>query len=280
MSGAALPRLLALDTSTEVLAVAAAGPRGAHALNAPGGAAASAQLLPQIEQVLARAGLAYGDLDAIAFGQGPGAFTGLRTSCAVAQGLGFGLGRPLLPLDSLLVVAEDAFGAADALLPTPAVVAVAMDARMGEVYGAVYERTGDPATAASAAAWRTLQAPALYTLASWNSHVEVLPGLHGLAGSALAAFGALLRPPQALLHAGETDRAAALLRLAQCAHAAGAGIDAAQALPLYLRDKVALTTSERAERAASGAAGAAVAAAAPAAAAPSAGPPARAAHRG
>ncbi|MBL8286763.1 MAG: tRNA (adenosine(37)-N6)-threonylcarbamoyltransferase complex dimerization subunit type 1 TsaB [Rubrivivax sp.] len=249
MNRAALPRLLAFDTSTEVLAVAAAGPAGSHAVEAAGGAAASAQLVPLIGEVLSRARLALADLDAIAFGRGPGAFTGLRTSCAVAQGLGFGLARPLLPLDSLLVVAEDALGATDAT-PAPATVAVAMDARMDEIYGAVYQRTA-AATTAAAPGWRTLHAPALYTLASWNALVDSLPGLHAVAGSALAAFGARLRPsPGARVHARETGRAAALLRLARHAFAAGEGIDAAAALPLYLRDKVALTTAERAERAA------------------------------
>ena len=228
--------LLAFDTSTEMMAVAASGPGGACALNLPGGAAASAQLLPQIEGALRRVGLELADLAAIAFGRGPGAFTGLRTSCAVAQGLGLGLGRPLLPLDSLLIVAEDAFGAA----PQALRVAVAMDARMDEIYGAVYER--------GASAWRTVHAPALYVLAAWNAVLEHEgPSLQGLAGSALVAFDARLHRPAAVLaHPAQNDRAAALLRLAHEAYAAGLAVDAAAALPLYLRDKVALTTAERA----------------------------------
>ncbi|MBI5721795.1 MAG: tRNA (adenosine(37)-N6)-threonylcarbamoyltransferase complex dimerization subunit type 1 TsaB [Burkholderiales bacterium] len=231
--------LLAFDTSTEMLAVAAAGPRGDCAWNGPGGAAASAHLVPQIGVVLERAGLALTDLMAIAFGRGPGAFTGLRTSCAVAQGLGFGLARPLLPLDSLLVVAEDAIEA----LPRTAAsrtVAVAMDARMDEIYGGVYER--------GPSGWRVLRAPALHALADWNAVLEQeARSLHALAGSALGAFGARLhRPAGVPAQPVETDRAAALLRLARQAFEAGEGIDAAQALPLYLRDKVALTTAERA----------------------------------
>lgn len=231
--------LLAFDTSTEILAVAACGPRGSTAWVGPGGSAASAQLLPQIDAVLERAGLALADLEAIAFGQGPGAFTGLRTSCAVAQGLGFGLARPLLPLDSLLIVAEDA-------LETPArrddacVAAVAMDARMDEIYAGVYEH--------GAAGWRTLRRAALYALADWNAVLEQeARSLHVLAGSALHAFGSRLHQPAGSIpRPDENDRARALLRLARQAFAAGAAIDAAQALPLYLRDKVALTTAERA----------------------------------
>jgi tRNA threonylcarbamoyladenosine biosynthesis protein TsaB len=276
--------LLAFDTSTERLAVAAAGPRGTCAINAAGGAAASTELMPQIHAALAAAGLVLADLAAIGFGRGPGAFTGLRTSCAVAQGLGFGLARPLLPLDSLLIVAEDAFGAATgdelddelddqlgdevgrhpgdkrrgepgaegaeeaAARSDAGLVAVVMDARMDEVYGALYERR-------SAGAWSTRLAPALYTLAAWNSRVELhAHTLRGVAGSGLAVFGPRLHRMRGVPEvAAERDRARALLRLARAAWRSGAAIDAAQALPLYLRDKVALTTAERA--AARGAAG-------------------------
>jgi tRNA threonylcarbamoyladenosine biosynthesis protein TsaB len=230
-------RLLAFDTSTEQLAVAVAGPRGTHLLLEAGGALASAALLPRIHRLLADAGMVLGEVQAIAFGQGPGAFTGLRTSCAVAQGLGFGLGCPLLPLDSLLIVAEDA----RAQRPTASDIVVVMDARMGEVYAGRYRW--------AAGQWSTVVAPALYTLPALAALWTPLP--QAVAGSALAAFGERLGPPGlpglpllALL-AQEHDRPAALLRLAQAAHAAGAGIDAASALPLYLRDKVALTTAER-----------------------------------
>jgi tRNA threonylcarbamoyladenosine biosynthesis protein TsaB len=226
-------RLLAFDTSTEQLAMAVAGPTGEHLLLLPGGAQASAALLPAVHRLLAEAGLRLQELDAIAFGQGPGAFTGLRTSCAVAQGLGFGLDRPLLPLDSLLLVAEDA----RAQHPGSDDVAVVMDARMDEVYGGRY-RWAD-------GRWQVLVPPALYTLpaaaALWHGGAPAL-----VAGSAVAAFGDRLGLPAGqpvCMH--EQARAVALLRLARQAHAAGAGIPAEQALPLYLRDKVAQTTAER-----------------------------------
>ncbi len=233
------PPLLAFDTSTEMLAVAAVGPRGASHCNAPGGAAASARLLPTITTVLERTGLVLADVAAIAFGHGPGAFTGLRTSCAVAQGLGFGLARPLLPLDSLLIVAEDALESPP-LGGTANTVAVAMDARMDEIYGGVYEGGGN--------GWRALREPALYALADWNAVLEQHAGsLQLLAGSALSVFGSRLHAPAgAVVRQAERNRAAALLRLARHAFAAGAAVEAALALPLYLRDKVALTTAERA----------------------------------
>ena len=94
-------KLLAFDTSTEALSVAVR--RGDRVLSrsGPGGAQASSSLIPLIQDLLAEAGLALAELDAIAFGRGPGSFTGLRTACSVAQGLGFGAGVPLLPVDTL-----------------------------------------------------------------------------------------------------------------------------------------------------------------------------------
>jgi tRNA threonylcarbamoyladenosine biosynthesis protein TsaB len=228
--------LLAFDTSTERLAIAVASPAGRHTHDAPGGPLASSTLLPQIETLLGRAGLALRDLDAIAFGRGPGAFTGLRTSCAVAQGLGFGLDRPLLPIDSLLVVAEDALAAAAP--PAAALeVAVAMDARMDEVYAARYRW--------QEGRWAVQDAAALYGLAALAERWQEAP-VDLVAGSALEAFGERLPlPARAQRVPHERSRAGALLRLAEAAAAAGEGIDAARALPLYLRDKVALTSAER-----------------------------------
>ena len=228
--------MLAFDTSTERMAIGLQAPAGPSCIDAAGGAAASAGLLPQIHALLARAGLTLADLDAIAFGRGPGAFTGLRTACAVAQGLGFGLVRPLLPIDSLLVVAEDA--RLQVAAATAIEVGVVMDARMGEVYAGRYRWDGGR--------WRVVQAPALFTLpalaAAWT--VAEAPAL--LAGSALDVFGPRLGLPAAWPRvAAEFDRAAALLRLAVAAAADDEGVDAASALPLYLRDKVALTTRER-----------------------------------
>ena len=129
--------LLAFDTSTESMALAVQGPAGVCWAVEPGGALASAALLPGLQRLLAQAGLTLRQVEAIAFGQGPGAFTGLRTSCAVAQGLGFGLGCRLLPVDSLLIVAEDARMQA---APQAAAfeVVVAMDARMDEAYAGQY----------------------------------------------------------------------------------------------------------------------------------------------
>jgi tRNA threonylcarbamoyladenosine biosynthesis protein TsaB len=249
-----LPRLLAFDTSTERLALALQAPGGPQHVDAPGGALSSATLLPRARQLLAQAGLRPADLQFVAFGRGPGAFTGLRTACAVAQGLGYGIGCPLLPIDSLLVVAEDArlqAGVDGANGSAPFDIGVAMDARMDEVYAAVYRWQHG--------AWQVLRAPALLTLPGLTlAWAGVAP--QAVAGSAWPAFGARLPVPGGVPVFAETQRAAALLRLALQAAAAGAGIDAADALPIYLRDKVAYTTQEREDQRA------AAAAAAPAAA--------------
>jgi tRNA threonylcarbamoyladenosine biosynthesis protein TsaB len=235
-------KLLAFDTSTELLAVALHTPAGDWAEQVAGGAAASAALLPLVHSLLARAGIGLHDVHAIAFGCGPGAFTGLRTSCAVAQGLALGLGCPLLPVDSLLIVAEDARWQ---VAPEAEFfdVAVAMDARLQQVYAGRYAwRAAGP----GGGFWQTRQAPALCSLAQIHSAWQVAAPAW-LAGTAQAAFGAQLQvPDSATWVAPEQQRAAALLRLARAAHATGAAVDAAEALPLYLRDKVALTSDERA----------------------------------
>ena len=105
-----MPRLLAFDTSTEALAIALVLPGRTLVVETEGGALASTRLIPQIVALLERGGSTLAQLDAIGFGRGPGAFTGLRTACSVAQGLALGAGKPVLPIDSLMLVAEDACG--------------------------------------------------------------------------------------------------------------------------------------------------------------------------
>jgi tRNA threonylcarbamoyladenosine biosynthesis protein TsaB len=223
-----MPVLLAIDSSTDTLALALVMPGQTLVFEAAGGAQASARLLPEVKALLARAGIALADLDAIAFGQGPGAFTGLRTACAVAQGLAFGLDKPVLAIDSLMLVAEDARsqGAGDE-------VWVAVDARIGEIYAARYHWTDG--------AWAVVEAPALYAPAALAAHWGQPAAV---AGTALTEYAAALQVtvpawPQA------RSRAAALGALALAAWQRGQTRDAAEALPVYVRDKVALTSAER-----------------------------------
>ena len=227
--------LLAFDTSTDTLSIAVGRGDALWKHNGPGGAQASASLIPAIQRLLAQAELDLGTLDAIVFGRGPGSFTGLRTACAVAQGLAFGAGGgrgvPVLPVDTLAAVAETA-----RLEHGCTQVLAVLDARMNEVYWARYRWLDG--------AWQGdsdfgLCAPeALPIEAGWT-----------VAGNAQAAYGERLAPHAP--HVVALPTAAALLRLAPALLAAGGGQPAAQALPRYIRDKVAKTTAERAaERAA------------------------------
>lgn len=230
--------LLALDSSTESMALALSGPQGSWYFECAGGAQASARLVPELMALLTGAGLRLADVDAIAFGSGPGAFTGLRTACAVAQGLAFGAAKPVLSLDSLMLVAEDARQQAGGTLDR---VWVAMDARMGEIYAGAYAHDGRH--------WRVESAPALYSPAALLAQWREPPA--ALCGSALAVFPEL----QGLAaHAWpqSRSRAQALPALAEQAWAQGPLLDPAEAMPVYVRDKVAQTTEERlAARAAS-----------------------------
>jgi tRNA threonylcarbamoyladenosine biosynthesis protein TsaB len=234
--------LLAFDTATEQASLAVGIGERVWTDEVPGGAMASATLIPALLALLARAGIGLRDLDAIAFGRGPGAFTGLRTACSVAQGLAYGAGKPVLPIDTLAALAEDSrAGAAEWR------VWALLDARMDEVYAAQCLFVGG--------AWQVLDAPMLTTPAALNERWRTDPP-QAVAGNALVAFGDRLEPgPQALRRPDARPRAEAMLTLARARFAQGGAVDPALALPLYLRDKVAQTTLERdaAQRAKAGA---------------------------
>ncbi|MDA8456470.1 tRNA (adenosine(37)-N6)-threonylcarbamoyltransferase complex dimerization subunit type 1 TsaB [Acidovorax sp. GBBC 3334] len=232
--------LLAFDTSTDTLSIAVQrqdgdGPARLWQRSAPGGAQASAGLLPAIRALLDEAGLSFDTLEAIVFGRGPGSFTGLRTACSVAQGLAFGArggaGVPVLPVDTLLALAEEA----RATHGCTRVVAV-LDARMDEVYTARYDWHPDRGWHGADDGEFGLCAP---------EAVEAPPG-YAVAGNARAAYGERLAPgaPESA-HLAALPTAAALLRLAPALLAAGGAVPAAEALPRYVRDKVAQTTAER-----------------------------------
>ncbi|MEO6408503.1 MAG: tRNA (adenosine(37)-N6)-threonylcarbamoyltransferase complex dimerization subunit type 1 TsaB [Burkholderiaceae bacterium] len=228
-------RLLAFDTATEQMSVGLLVDGRRFVVDAPGGQKASAALIPTLLRLLDEAGIGIGDLDAIAFGRGPGAFTGLRTACAVAQGLAFGAGKPVLAIDTLGAVAEAARLAIGDSLPGIDVWA-AMDARMDEIYAARYVwRDGR---------WSERVAPLLIGPTALDARWCAEPPAV-VAGNALTAFGGALHPGAARRVPDAMPHARALLALAEAAWQNGAGIDAAQALPLYLRDKVAQTTAER-----------------------------------
>lgn len=224
--------LLAFDTSTEQMSIAVQ----RHGVAAPwthtaaGGAHSSTHLIPDIQRLMTQAGLRFDQLDAIVFGAGPGSFTGLRTACSVAQGLAFGAGVPVLPVDTLLAVAEEAraqTGNADHW-----VVTALLDARMDEMYAASYCFDNDM--------WTQIKGCSLIKPEdlAWDDGTV-------LAGNVFAAYGARL-PDGPGLCVLALPTASAMLRLAPALLAAGGAVAPAQALPTYIRDKVAQTTLERA----------------------------------
>lgn len=228
--------LLAIETSTDTMSLGLQCGGQVFLHTSAGGALASSTLIPAIESLLAQAHLRYAQLDAIVFGRGPGAFTGLRTACSVVQGLAYGADRPVLPVDTLLAVAQEALLQSAALGHAPTRILAALDARMGEVYAENYEfdstlRSVD-------------QGYLLKTPEKLLDHLALAPTL--LAGNLRPSLDAQL--PQAvrdLPYLPCLPTARALLHLAPALIAAGGLRPAHEALPLYIRDKVALTTAER-----------------------------------
>lgn len=221
---------LAFDTSTEVLSIGVAAKGHTDVRTLAGGAQSSATLIPTAMEMLSQAGIGLPQLDAIVFGRRPGSFTGLRTACAVAQGLAFGADILVLPVDTLLAVAEEARVLAG-VNDQPLTVLAMLDARMDEVYSAAWDWDGQR--------W-TLRQP---LQVGGPQHV-LLPDAPRvlLAGNAFEAYGERL-PAGERVQALPT--AAALLRLAPSLFADGHAVPAEQAMPLYIRDKVAQTTAER-----------------------------------
>lgn len=245
MPAASPPRFLAIECSTDTLSVAlGTGLQGDPVVEhaGPGGPQSSTTLLPAVQRLLDQAGWRLHDLSSIAFARGPGSFTGLRTACAVAQGLAYGTrdarhpdGLPVLAIDTLQVLAETATPADHA-----GPVAALLDARMDELYLAVWQRQGT--------GWTERHAPRLCApdqLAHWLT--QALPGEHPLlAGNVFSAYPEALAGLQAShTTAVAVPSATALLRLAPAAWTRGDALPAHAAMPLYVRDKVARTTAER-----------------------------------
>ena len=224
------PTLLVLDTSTEHLHLGLLVRGRQFTRFQTGGAQASATLLPALQGLLDEAQIGWAALDAIGYGRGPGAFTGVRVACAVTQGLAEALSKPVLGLDTLLAVADDAHAQGAGTH-----VRVAVDARMGEAYAAAY-RYDD------GAGWQVLDDPALHDPTELASSIE--PGV-AVAGNSLLAHADAWQVFTGPRFADAVPRAEALLRLALRQWQAGERRDAAEALPLYVRDRVALTTVER-----------------------------------
>ena len=225
-----MPNILAIETSSELASCALLSGARLFSRESGGVRTHSQAVLPMVQELLREAGVKLADLDAIAFGAGPGSFTGVRTACGVAQGLAFGAELPVVPLVTLEAMAE----ACRARTGATEILAV-LDARMGEVYWAQY-RFED--------GWKTVAEPVL----SAPEAVQPVTASGLVAcGNGLAAYPEAFAGKDfaAQAHGDIIPHARELAVLAAPALAAGQGVPAAQAQPLYLRNKVAYTSAER-----------------------------------
>ncbi|MCY1442058.1 tRNA threonylcarbamoyladenosine biosynthesis protein TsaB [compost metagenome] len=216
--------MLALDTATEACSVALLhdGKVLSHYEVIP--RLHAQKLLPMIRDMLAEAGTALSAVDAIAFGRGPGAFTGVRIAIGVVQGLAFALDRPVLPVSNLALLAQRAYREHGARQ-----VAAAIDARMDEVYWGCYQET--------AGEMRLLDNEAVLP----PEHAHLPAEASGEWFGAGTGWGYAERIPVALNGQDATllPHALDLLTLARFAWERGEGMAADLAQPVYLRDKVA-----------------------------------------
>jgi len=224
--------ILAIETSTERASVALL--MGADLLTreSPSVPMHSEAVLPMVQDMLKEAGIALRECAAIAYGCGPGAFTGVRTACGLVQGLAFGAGLPVAPVVTLEAMAQacrEQSGADE--------VMAVLDARMGEVYWARYRHEG---------VWRTVHEPSVSAPAAIDvagTPVFCGNGLTLCAENDWAAAARAAQPPRWL--PAIMPHASQIARLGLQALAQGRLLAARDAYPLYLRDKVALTTEER-----------------------------------
>ena len=224
-------RILALETSTDWCTVAVGDGARWHRRDEHAGQGHSERLLPMIDAALTEAGWSLSDLDGLAFGAGPGSFTGIRIGCGVAQGLAFGRGLRVVAVPTLAAIAQEAFRAHGWQR-----VLACVDARMREVYAASYAReSGD---------WRELVAPIVGL--PRNVVLAATDGTWAGAGNGFSAHPPLAsRLALTEIDVSVRPTALAIGELALQRLLAGEGVPAADALPVYVRHRVALTTAER-----------------------------------
>jgi len=225
--------LLALDTSTEYLSLALKLGDKIFTHYQAAGSASSQLVLPQIQILLDSANIKLGDLDGIAFGAGPGAFTGVRIASGVAQGLGYGANLPVVGINTLTAVAEES---------GQDKVVVCLDARMGEIYhAALIKQNGVWLEISETKVCKPQVSPVLESNdwvgagGGWAAYKEVLMQIYS---NHLSQSVNNVLPDI-------TPTAEAILRLAQPVFEAGQAKPAMHAMPIYIRNRVALTTLER-----------------------------------
>ena len=224
--------LLAIDTSTDFCSVAASRGEAVFSRHERASQRQAETILGMVEELLAEAGVELARIRGIAYGEGPGSFTGLRIAAGVTQGLALARGIGVIGVGSLLALSEEAAKDAGGR------VIACLDAHKGEVYHAAYRRAG--------AGWEEVSAPGLYR----PEAVPLAPGADWTGcGDGFAAYrerlAARLGKCVSAIRPEAVPSARAVLKLAMPRFAAGEAKDAATAVPVYLRDKVALKTSER-----------------------------------
>jgi len=229
--------LLAIDTSTDFCSVAASRGEALFARHERAGQRHAERILDMVDQVLVEARLEFAQIQGIAYGAGPGSFTGLRIAAGVTQGLALARGIGVVGIGTLLALAEEAAEEAAQEAAGSRIIAC-LDAHKGEVYHAAYRRAG--------AGWEEVSAPGVYR----PEAVPLVPGDNWIGcGDGFAAYRELLAARLGECVSAVRPEAAptarAVLKLAMPRFAAGEAKDAAAAVPVYLRDKVALKTSER-----------------------------------
>jgi tRNA threonylcarbamoyladenosine biosynthesis protein TsaB len=222
-------KILALETSTDFCSVSLLVGDDIHSTGEDAGQRHSELLLPMVDEVLRGADLKVSDLDAIAFGAGPGSFTGLRIACGVAQGLAFAVDGRCIPVSSLEALAQASGGSG---------VVVCTDARMGQVYHAAFERDGT--------GWREVLSP---SLCSPDALPELPEGAWLGCGSGFDRYPQIMagayRTRVEQVRTGMLPHAREIALLGAQYLAAGRSVPGAEAAPVYVRNKVALTMKEQ-----------------------------------
>lgn len=222
-------KILAFDTSTEYCSIALLRDGELLSREVLAERRHSELILPMLQRVLEETGLTLTQLDGIAFGAGPGSFTGLRIACGVAQGLALGAGLPVAGICTLEALAQETGGEN---------VITALDARMHEIYHAAYTKAGD--------GWQPVSEPTLCL----PQHAPLVPGFNWTGcGSGFSMYEDALRTRYDgcvnRIDSGLRPHARAIVQLAAPRFAKGLGLDPADAVPLYIRNKVALKEKER-----------------------------------
>lgn len=229
------PSILALDTATETCSVALLWRGAIVSRSERVGQKHSERALPMVDEVLTAAGASLRELDYLAFGAGPGSFTGLRIACGLVQGLAWGADKRVIAVGNLHALAARVFDVA----PDCETVLCAIDARMHEAYCAIYRRSDVPSELEPAA------------LAGPPELADLAAKVDAVAGDALKVFpDSFPEASRGLRFPDLRADAADILRLASSAVMIASAVAPEEAMPLYVRDRVAMTTEERRARSA------------------------------